>query len=137
MEQYQSAKALQLEYLEMDENHCRALGAYSRPDLEIEVIGCQLRSAGTSALVGVLGSSQGPTKLAFCDIDCSVLADGLRGNSRLKSLTSRSPWNLEVGNQQVLAIAAALQESKGLVDLDFRSGLWVNDETWGAITSDT
>jgi hypothetical protein len=35
MKQCQSLKVLSLNRLEMDENHCRVLGAYSRPDLEI------------------------------------------------------------------------------------------------------
>jgi hypothetical protein len=40
MEQCQSLKSLVLEDLEMDENHCRVLGAYSRPGLEIELVRC-------------------------------------------------------------------------------------------------
>jgi hypothetical protein len=50
MEHCQSLEFLSLEDLEMDENHCRVLGTYSRPDLEIELICCKLTSAGTSAL---------------------------------------------------------------------------------------
>jgi hypothetical protein len=38
MEQCQSLKVLTLGYLQMDENHCRVLGAYSRPDLEIVLL---------------------------------------------------------------------------------------------------
>jgi hypothetical protein len=34
----------------LDEHYCRLLGAYSRPDLEIELIHCEVTSAGTSAL---------------------------------------------------------------------------------------
>jgi hypothetical protein len=134
MEQCQSLKALTLNRIEMDENHCRVLGAYSRPDLEIVLDGCEIASAGASTLVEVLGRNQGPTKLDSCKIDILVLADGLRGNSRLKSLATRTSDNIEVGNREVLAIAGALRENKGLVDLNLRCwGIRVSDETWDAV----
>jgi hypothetical protein len=44
MEQCQSLKVLTLQYLEMDESHCRLLGNYSRPGLKIELIHCTLRA---------------------------------------------------------------------------------------------
>jgi hypothetical protein len=44
-EQCQSLKSLSLKHLEMDENHCRVLGTYSRPGLEIELIHCKLTRA--------------------------------------------------------------------------------------------
>jgi hypothetical protein len=123
-----------LHNLEMDESHCRVLGAYSRPGLEIELKHCKLTSAGTSVLAEVLGRNQGPTKLYLCEIDNSVLADGLRGNSSLKSLTPSISSNLEVvGTQEVLVIAGALKENKGLVDLDLSCGRRVKDEAWGAV----
>ena len=84
MEQCQSLEVLKLEDLEMDENQIRVLGAYSRPCLEIELIACNATSAGTSALAELLGRNQGPTRLYWCRMDYSVLADGLRRNSRLK-----------------------------------------------------
>jgi hypothetical protein len=81
----------------------------------------------------VLGRNQGPTKLNRCDIDISGLADGLRGNSRLKSLrTPYSSGSREFVNRLVLAIASALRENKGLVDLNLDL-CWVSDETWHAI----
>jgi hypothetical protein len=133
MEQCQSVKALKLIFLEMDEDHCRVLGGYSRPGLEIVLHCCKLTRAGASALVEILGRNQGPTKIAFCEIDNFVLTNGLRGNSHLKSLKPRFSRNLEVRDRQVLAIAGALRENKGLVDLDLQSSHSVNDETWGAI----
>jgi hypothetical protein len=135
MEQCQSLKFLSFENLKMDESHCRVLGAYSRPGLEIEMIRCTLTSAGTSALTEVLGRNQGPTKLVYCDIDNIVLTDGLRGNSRLKVFRpqiSSSPEDDD--NRQILAIAVALKENKGLLTLDLRaSHLRVSDETWGTV----
>jgi hypothetical protein len=133
MEHCKSLKSLSMYGLEMNENHCRVLGAYSRPDLEIELKGCKLTSAGTSALVEVLGHNQGPTVLERCDIDYSILADGLRGNSRLKRLRTGFSSNRDYANRYVLAIASLLRENKGLVELDFHYALSVSDETWGAI----
>jgi hypothetical protein len=85
MQHCQSLKVLSLVDLEMDEDIIRVLGAYSRPDLEIELVSCKTTSAGASALAEVLGRNQGPTKLYLCKIENLVLANGLRGNSRLES----------------------------------------------------
>jgi hypothetical protein len=133
MEQCQSLKVLKLELLALDGNHCRALGAYSRPDLEIDLEHCRITGVAAEALVEVLGRNQGPTKLDYCDIDNSVLTDGLRGNSRLKSLTPRISRDRGVGNQEVLAIAGALRENKGLADLNLSKDYTMSDESWGAI----
>jgi hypothetical protein len=133
MEHCQSLEFLALEDLEIDENHCRVLGTYSRPDLEIEMVRCKLTSAATSALAEVLGRNHGPTKLNWCGIDYCVLAHGFHGNSRLKLFIPHLSGNFEVGSRQVLAIADALKENKGLVNLIFYDGLWMSDETWGAI----
>jgi hypothetical protein len=147
MEQCPSLKLLSLKDLEMDANHCRVLGAYSRPDLEIILISCRFTRAGSSALVGVLGRNQGPTELTYCNIDCFVLVDGLRGNSRLKSLTPRladyrgvdyqerlviasgSPDDI---NRQLLAIAGTLKENTGLVVCDLSNCL-LTDKTWNSV----
>jgi hypothetical protein len=133
MEKCESLKLLSFYEIEMDETHCRALGTCSRPDLEIVLKHCNLTNAGTSALVEALGRNQGPTELAYCRTDYSVLADGLRGNSRLKSF--RPPdFNSEVSNRKVLAIADALRENRGLADLDLSAHLFKeNNETWSVI----
>jgi hypothetical protein len=138
MEQCQSLKVLTLKNLEMDEHHCRVLGVYSRPGLEIELISCMITGSGASALAEVLGRNQGPTKLDFCSMDYSILAYGLRGNSRLNSLKLFFPGNStpsrEDGYQQLLAIANALQENEGLVELSLSNGsISVNDGAWGAV----
>jgi hypothetical protein len=91
---------------------CRVLGAYSRPDLEIKLICCKLTSSGATALAEVLRRNQGPTKLDHCHIDNFVLADGLRGNSRLKSFSQDFSDNSSVSNREVVAIAGALRETK-------------------------
>jgi hypothetical protein len=152
MEQCQSLKVLKLVHQEMDEDHCRVLGAYSRPDLEMVLDCCTITDAGASTLAEVLGRYQGPTKLDFCGIDNVVLANGLRGNSRLKILKLRFSANPEVGNpelleiacalgenhlehgnQEVLAIAGALKENKGLVGLKLLHDFRMSDGTWNAV----
>jgi hypothetical protein len=100
--------------------------------LEIELDSCEITVAAATVLAQVLGRNQGPTKLDCCDIDNSVLAYGLRGNSRLKSLTARF-LNRDKVNQELLAIADALPENKGLIDLDLRDIYRVNEETWDAV----
>jgi hypothetical protein len=134
MEQCQSLNVLILGNVEaLDEDHCRVLGSYSRPGLEIKLICCKLTSAGASALAEVLGRNQGPTELSLCENVNSVLADGLRGNSRLKSLTMGLSYHRELGNREALAIADALRENKGLVDLDLRFNLRISGNTWDAL----
>jgi hypothetical protein len=149
MEQCPNLKLLSLHDTKMDENHCRVLGTYSRPDLEIKLHSCKVTRAGASALAEVLGRNQGPTKLTYCDIDCLVLLDGLRGNSRLKSLTPRlfddrgvayldrerlviGSGSLDDVDRQVLAIAGTLKENTGLVVCDLGYCL-LNDEMWNAV----
>jgi hypothetical protein len=118
----------------MDEDHVRVLGALSRPGLEIELNCCEITVTAAAVLAQVLGRNQGPTKLYWCDIDYSVLADGLRGNSRLKSLRPRLSRNRDAGNRPVFAIVGGLRENKGLVDLDLRGGgYWPNEESWDAV----
>jgi hypothetical protein len=136
LQQCQSLKCLTLKDLALDESHCRALGDYSRPGLEllqIVLTYCQLINAGTRALVEVLGRNQGPTELNQCYTDYCVLADGLRGNSSLKTFIPRIFSN-EVGIRELLAIAGALKENRGLVDLHLTTSLSEkSDETWCAI----
>ncbi len=138
MGQCQRMKVLSLQGLEMDETHCRLLDAYSRLDLEIELNRCRFTSAGASALVEVLGWNQGPTKLDYCEIDPFLLPNGLRGNSRLKSYSLYLSGNLDIHNRELLAIADAIRENKGLIEwhLTCNSDIVINDETWG-VTCDS
>jgi hypothetical protein len=132
MEQCQSLKVLTLKDLRMDESHCRVLGAYSRPDLDIALDNWTITDAGAITLAGVLGRNQGPTELDHYSIDKSVLANGLRGNSRLKNLGVLISDDSVVGRRESLATLGALREKKGLVELDLGSR-WLRDETWYTI----
>jgi hypothetical protein len=132
MEQCQTLNILLLKHLEVDEDLCRVLDTYSRPDLEIVLNYCNITSAGANALTEILGCNQGPTKLDCCCIDNFVLADGLRGNSRLKSLKVHLS-DSDDGNREVLAIADALQQNIGLVEFSLPYHRFrVTDEMWGA-----
>jgi hypothetical protein len=134
MEQCQSLRVLTLRGLVLDENQCRALGAYSRPGLEIELSLCRFTNTGARALTEVLGRNEGPTELTWCHIGHSIRTDGLRGNSRLKSFRQKIyRSNIEVGNQELLAIAGALKENKGLVELELCYDELFSDKAWDAI----
>jgi hypothetical protein len=133
MEQCQSLKALKLEQIALDEDHIRVLGDISRPGLEIELRACRITGATAAVLAQVLGRNQGPTKLFACDTENILLADGLRGNSRLKSLALRIYNDRGLGNQELIAFASAIQENKGLVDLKLLHDFVMSDETWDAV----
>jgi hypothetical protein len=133
MEHCQSLKDLTLIDLAIHQNHCRVLGDYSRPDLKIVLRECRIAGAAAEALAEVLGRNQGPTKLDRCQTDNFVLANGLRGNSRLKSLTLSVSNDFDVGKLQVFAIAGALRENKGLVALDLHTEFVLSHETWDVV----
>jgi hypothetical protein len=137
VEQCPNLKTLTLFGLKsLQEDHVRVLGALSsRPGLDIELNHCRITGAAAEALVEVLlgRRNQGPTKLDSCDMDCSVLAHALRGNSRLQSLAPHLSYNSAVRNQELLAIAGALGENKGLVELDLKHQLGMSNETWDAV----
>jgi hypothetical protein len=133
VEQCQNLKALTLKRIALDEDHCRVLGNFSEPGLEIELDCCEITVAACGVLAQVLGRNHGPTKLGCCDIDNSVLADGLRGNSRLKSLSPRLFGYNDGGNQEVLAITGGLRENKGLIDVDLQHDFRMSDGTWDAL----
>jgi hypothetical protein len=136
VEQCQSLRALTLNGITLDEDHCRLLGNISKPGLEIELKVCAIEGAAADALVEVLGRNQGPTKLENCYIDYSILANGLRGNSRLKSLIQLrlfDPRDAPAGKREFLAITGALRENKGLVHLHLQYKFGGSNEVWGTI----
>jgi hypothetical protein len=132
MEQRHSLKALTLDQIALNEDLVRVLGDFSRPGLEIKLNRCRIKGAAAAGLAQVLGRNQGPTKLYLCEIDNFVLANGLRENSRLKSLSPRFSINQDI-DRQLLAISSALRENKDLVDLDLTHAFSMSDETWDAV----
>jgi hypothetical protein len=134
MEQCQSLKVLALEQVRLNEDHVRVVDAHSRLDLEIELTHCRITGTAAAVLAEVMGRNQGPTKLDFCEIDHLVLANGLRGNSRLASLSPRFLPYSRVYNQGLLAIAGALRENEGLVHLSLLQFFaMMSDESWAAV----
>jgi hypothetical protein len=132
VEQCQSLKALILDNITLHEDYCRVLGNISKPGLEIELKVCTIKGAAAEALAEIFGRNRGPTRLDHCYIDYSILANGLRRNSRLKTLILR-PFDARAGEREFLAIAGALKENKGLVDLHLQYEFRVSDEAWGTI----
>jgi hypothetical protein len=132
MQQCQGLKALTLGSIALDEDCIRALGNFSRPGREIELSHCRITGAAATVLAQVLGRNQGPTMLDLCDIDNFVLADGLRGNCRLKNLATYISNDRGVCDEKILAIAGTLRENKGLVDLMLSHDFTMNNETWDA-----
>jgi hypothetical protein len=57
VEQCQNLKALTLERIALDEDHCRVLGDFSKPGLEIELRHCRITGAAAAVLTQVLGRS--------------------------------------------------------------------------------
>jgi hypothetical protein len=58
----------------------------------------------------------------------------LRGNSRLKTFKPRiSTTNQDAGYRQVLAIAGALKENKGLVDLNLNCAFMMSNKIWDVV----
>jgi hypothetical protein len=65
--------------------------------------------------------------------DSFMLADGLRRNSRLKSVRVYAYKRGDAANQELLAISDALKENKSLVQLQLWYDFGKSDEAWGAI----
>jgi hypothetical protein len=116
MEQCQSLKNLTLKKLDLGEDNIRVLGDYSKPGLEISLFSCTITSAGANALAEFLGCNQGPTKLGWCSIDNVILANGLRGNSRLKLFKPRISSNLRSVTANFLQLQAPFEKTKALLN---------------------
>jgi hypothetical protein len=71
--------------------------------------------------------------LDHCHVDNSILTDGLRGNSRLKSLSQLWSDSSEDASRELLVLAGALRENKGLAELDLNYGRKISDEAWDAV----
>jgi hypothetical protein len=133
-EQCQSLKYLKLERMDsLNEDQIHVLGTFSRPGLQVELWQCDFEGIAAEALAEVLGRNQGPTMLDECDIDYSVLANGLRGNSRLKSMLNPTDGDRKVSDEDLLITAVTLKENEGLVSLSLRHDVRVSDETWDAV----
>jgi hypothetical protein len=85
-------------------------------------------------LAEVLQRNQGPTRLDYCEIDNFNLANGLRGKGRMQSFSPKFSADADVSNRELLAIAGALRENEGLIELNLSwFGSRVSDEAWGTV----
>jgi hypothetical protein len=100
----------------LDEDHCRVLAAASRPGLEIVLENCKITNAGARIFAESFRLNQGPTKLICCRINSEILAEAMRGNTVVNTLTLKY-----VETHELYLLARALQEDRGLVKLDFAS----------------
>jgi hypothetical protein len=84
------------------------LGAHSRPERDRELKTCEFWPRVPEQLLyrgPLVGTIRGPTDGFFVEIDYSVLANGLRGNSRLKILSLFISGNLKAGKTELLTTA--------------------------------
>jgi hypothetical protein len=111
--QSHNLRVLRLHNRRLDTCHCRAMDALTRTDLQIDLIDCQPTESGKIVLLESIRQNRGPTQLSRCRIDTRGLADALRGNSSVSSL---SP-HLRYSDQDRLVLVQALAETEGLVTL--------------------
>jgi hypothetical protein len=77
---------LSLGFLGLDTCHCRAIDAFNRTDLQIELSYCKLTEPGEQIILECIRQNRGPTKLIGCRIDTRRLAGALRGNNSVNTL---------------------------------------------------
>jgi hypothetical protein len=123
--QSHNLRVLRLHYLNLDTCHCRAMDALARTDLQIVLIECVPTESGRQ--------NRGPSQLIYCRIDTRGLADALRGNSTVNSLTLRATCRVaSVSDEDRLVLFQTLAENEGLVTLDLHTAP-ITDESWIAL----
>jgi hypothetical protein len=111
-----SLKILSMWRVRLNENHCHAIDASTRTDLEINLgMSCELTELGEIVLLESIRQNRGPTGLHRVNLNARRLADALRGNSRVSTLT---PLLGRTSEEDCHAFFQALAENEGLVKLD-------------------
>jgi hypothetical protein len=122
----------------LNEEHIRVLAIAPQPELQLCLVWCELSDNGAcrNRFVEWLQSGGGPTELDGCHIDSHVLADSLKGESRLGVLRlpsvsgRRNLFGCEISIDPDRAlIFSALAENRGLTALH-ASGHSIDDESW-------
>jgi hypothetical protein len=121
-------RVLRLQYLVLDTCHCRAMDALTRTDLQINLIDCEPTESGETVLLESIRQNRGPTQLLQCRIDTGRLADALRGNSSVNSLSPHRHYS----DQDRLVFVQALAETEGLMTLHLYLAP-ITDEMWIAL----
>jgi hypothetical protein len=119
---------------DLSEDFSHGLSAAFRADLEITLSYCSLRNAGRAAadaFIECLHTDGSPLRLVDCDIDEAVLVNGLRGRSRVTTLSPNSYHYY--GDAQVDRIYRLLfkaqADNSGLVKVRLYMDK-INDENW-------
>jgi hypothetical protein len=126
--QSHNLRVLRMIGLDLDTSHCRAIDGLTRTDLQIKLFQCKTAASGEQILLECIRQNRGPTTLLDCRIDTRRLADALRGNN---SVTTLSP-SRDCGDEERLVLVVALAENEGLVTLDL-SMVSIMDEFWIAL----
>jgi hypothetical protein len=122
-----SKQRVTLKNILLDEDQCHALATVSRQELILEY-DCRLKDDNGchNSFIECLQGDRGPTELNKCSIDCRVLADALRGNTRVVKLKLARHVTTNTGMN---ALARALAENHGLEDLSLYDHS-ISDENW-------
>jgi hypothetical protein len=123
-----SLKVLSLDSLLLDACHCHAIDASTRTDLQIDLNSdLGVTELGENIILESIQQNRGPTGLYRVRLDASRLANALRSNSRVSSI---SPcWD----SKDSLAFFQALAENEGLVKLDLTNSFHISDENWDVL----
>jgi hypothetical protein len=104
------------------------MDALTRTDLQINLIDCEPTESGEIVLLESIRQNRGPTQLCGCRIDARDLADALRGNISVNSLSPHRHYS----DEDRLAVVQALAETEGLVTLHLDI-VTITDSIWIAL----
>jgi hypothetical protein len=124
-------RAVTLRSMIFNEEHVRVLAAPPQQKLQLALRDCKFSDgdASKNVLLQWLQSGQGPTELYRCVLDSNVVADALRGNSRLRRLLLCLEKASTAGSPELSLIFRALAKDRGLTEFD---AFWysIGDENW-------
>jgi hypothetical protein len=120
-----SLQVLQLRAFDFKEEHCRALVAVERTDLEVLLTDCKLDPQDAEdTFVEWFRHNQILTKLDCCQMGCRILS-ALSGNKSVNWLTIESHFS----EDQMCSLIEAIPGNMGIEALNTSNFLF-NDETW-------
>ena len=130
---------IKLVSFELDEEHCRASVATEnvKEDVNITLKHCHLTEAGERLLFDGIRRNLGPTSLQSCCFNTQLLADALRGNTRIKRFRCQcdhrlTDENVSFTDDNFLFLLRALAENLGIEKLVLKC-INITDESWDAM----
>jgi hypothetical protein len=118
----------------LNEEHIRVLASAPRQEQQLILRGCRFSDgeACKNVFRRWLQSGGGPTELHRCVIDSDVLADAMRGSSRLSKILLSPEKASTAEDSELSLIISALAENKSLTDFD---AFWysISDENWSIL----